>query len=138
MLNPATSLSTIENVLDIVDLVLIMSVNPGFGGQKFIESQVPKIRALKQMCLEKVRAQRAWRQLHSWGSSVGGLGIVHSWKAVSGTSNADSSSYVGGDGVLLCGVLATCSCIMTCPNHACTAAPLLLLLVLCSGCEPLD
>jgi pentose-5-phosphate-3-epimerase len=39
VLNPATPLSTIEYVLPIVDLVLIMSVNPGFGGQKFIESQ---------------------------------------------------------------------------------------------------
>lgn len=58
VLNPGTSLSAIEEVLDEVDLVLIMSVNPGFGGQKFIESQVPKIRALKKMCLEKVRAWR--------------------------------------------------------------------------------
>lgn len=57
MLNPATSLSTIENVLDVVDLVLIMSVNPGFGGQKFIESQVAKTRALKNMCLDKVCMQ---------------------------------------------------------------------------------
>jgi ribulose-phosphate 3-epimerase len=54
VLNPGTSLSTIEEVLDVVDLILIMSVNPGFGGQKFIESQVAKIRALKAMCLAKV------------------------------------------------------------------------------------
>ncbi len=54
VLNPGTSLSTIEEVLDVCDLVLIMSVNPGFGGQKFIESQVAKIRALKKMCQEKV------------------------------------------------------------------------------------
>lgn len=40
VLNPGTSLDTIEYVLDIVDLVLVMSVNPGFGGQKFIASQV--------------------------------------------------------------------------------------------------
>lgn len=56
MLNPGTSLSTIEEVLDVVDLILIMSVNPGFGGQKFIESQVAKIRNLKRMCNEKVGA----------------------------------------------------------------------------------
>jgi ribulose-phosphate 3-epimerase len=55
VLNPGTSLSEIEYVLDCVDLVLIMSVNPGFGGQKFIESQVAKIKALKAMCQEKVR-----------------------------------------------------------------------------------
>ena len=40
-----------------VDLVLIMSVNPGFGGQSFIESQVKKISALKKLCLEKVRSK---------------------------------------------------------------------------------
>ena len=45
-LNPATSLNTIEWVLDQVDLVLVMSVNPGFGGQKFIASSLEKIRKL--------------------------------------------------------------------------------------------
>lgn len=48
-LNPATPLSVIENVLDDVDLVLIMSVNPGFGGQKFIPAMLGKIRAAKAM-----------------------------------------------------------------------------------------
>lgn len=38
----------------VVDLVLIMSVNPGFGGQSFIESQVKKISELRRMCVEKV------------------------------------------------------------------------------------
>jgi ribulose-phosphate 3-epimerase len=52
VLNPGTSLETIEEVLEIVDLVLIMSVNPGFGGQKFIQSQVNKIKKLKKMCNE--------------------------------------------------------------------------------------
>lgn len=42
-------------VIDIVDLVLIMSVNPGFGGQKFIQTQVDKIRRLKALCNAKVR-----------------------------------------------------------------------------------
>ncbi len=45
-INPATPLNRIEEVLDVVDLVLIMSVNPGFGGQKFIESSVSKIERL--------------------------------------------------------------------------------------------
>ena len=45
-LNPGTPLSMIEEVLDLVDLVLVMSVNPGFGGQKFIESSVSKIERL--------------------------------------------------------------------------------------------
>ncbi len=48
-LNPATPLSVLENVLDDVDLILIMSVNPGFGGQKFIPAMLDKIRAAKAM-----------------------------------------------------------------------------------------
>lgn len=46
-LNPATSLSALDYVLDKVDVILIMTVNPGFGGQKFIESSYGKIRDLK-------------------------------------------------------------------------------------------
>jgi ribulose-phosphate 3-epimerase len=46
---PGTSESTIEYVLDKVDLVLVMTVNPGFGGQSFLHSQLPKIRRIRQM-----------------------------------------------------------------------------------------
>lgn len=49
VLNPATSLSTLEYVLAEVDLVMLMSVNPGYGGQSFIESSVEKISRLRQM-----------------------------------------------------------------------------------------
>jgi ribulose-phosphate 3-epimerase len=52
-LNPATPLSSIEWVIDQLDFVLIMSVNPGFGGQKFIESSVLKIKALSKLLKEK-------------------------------------------------------------------------------------
>ena len=48
-LNPATPVSLIEPVIDDVDLVLIMSVNPGFGGQKFIASQLDKVRAVRAL-----------------------------------------------------------------------------------------
>jgi ribulose-phosphate 3-epimerase len=48
-LNPATPLSAIEEVLDIADLVLLMSVNPGFGGQKFIETTLSKVERLVKM-----------------------------------------------------------------------------------------
>ncbi|WP_373085993.1 ribulose-phosphate 3-epimerase [Sneathiella sp.] len=48
-LNPATPASTLEHVMDEVDLILVMSVNPGFGGQKFISSQLDKIRTLRAM-----------------------------------------------------------------------------------------
>jgi len=46
-LNPATPIEAIDAVLDELDLVLVMSVNPGFGGQAFIASQLGKIRALR-------------------------------------------------------------------------------------------
>lgn len=53
-INPATSLSTLDFILEEVDLILIMSVNPGFGGQKFITSALDKVEALKEIreCLQ--------------------------------------------------------------------------------------
>jgi ribulose-phosphate 3-epimerase len=48
-LNPATPLNGLEYVLGDLDMVLVMSVNPGFGGQKFIREVVPKIRGLREM-----------------------------------------------------------------------------------------
>ena len=52
-LNPATPLSSIEEILDEIDLVLIMSVNPGFGGQRFIPKVLDKIRAARKMIDER-------------------------------------------------------------------------------------
>ena len=49
VLNPSTSLVLLDQILEEVDMVMIMSVNPGFGGQKFIPSSIRKIRDLKQM-----------------------------------------------------------------------------------------
>jgi ribulose-phosphate 3-epimerase len=48
-MNPGTHESTVEHVLDLVDLILVMSVNPGFGGQKFIPEAVAKVRNLRAM-----------------------------------------------------------------------------------------
>ena len=48
-LNPATPLAALDHMLDLVDLVLVMSVNPGFGGQKFITSQLEKISEIRQL-----------------------------------------------------------------------------------------
>jgi ribulose-phosphate 3-epimerase len=48
-LNPGTSIDTLENVIDLVDLVLVMSVNPGFGGQAFIAATVEKISRLRAL-----------------------------------------------------------------------------------------
>lgn len=53
VLNPATPVHTLDEVLDIVDYVLVMSVNPGFGGQPFIPSTLEKVRRLRQ-----IRSQR--------------------------------------------------------------------------------
>lgn len=48
-LNPSTPIGTLEDVIKDLDLVLVMSVNPGFGGQKFIENTIDKVSRLKQM-----------------------------------------------------------------------------------------
>ena len=48
-LNPGTPVSTLENVIDMVDLILVMSVNPGFGGQAFIPSALEKIAAVREL-----------------------------------------------------------------------------------------
>ncbi|PCJ63810.1 MAG: hypothetical protein COA73_04785 [Candidatus Hydrogenedentota bacterium] len=48
-LNPGTPVEVLDNVMDMVDLILVMSVNPGFGGQKFIMSQLEKIRRIRKM-----------------------------------------------------------------------------------------
>ena len=52
-LNPSTPVSVLEDILGDVEMVLLMSVNPGFGGQKFIENTIDKVKRLKQMINEK-------------------------------------------------------------------------------------
>ncbi|XP_047311501.1 ribulose-phosphate 3-epimerase, chloroplastic-like isoform X3 [Impatiens glandulifera] len=80
VLNPATPLSTIEYILDVVDLVLIMSVNPGFGGQSFIESQVKKIAELRRLCVEK--------GIDPWIEVDGGVGPNNAYKVIEAGANA--------------------------------------------------
>ena len=53
VLNPATPVSTLDDILDVVDYVLIMSVNPGFGGQKFIPRSLDKVRQLVERRRER-------------------------------------------------------------------------------------
>ena len=53
VLNPATPLSLIEYVLELCGIVLVMTVNPGFGGQQFLPEMLPKIRALQRLCDER-------------------------------------------------------------------------------------
>ncbi|XP_020521562.1 ribulose-phosphate 3-epimerase, chloroplastic isoform X2 [Amborella trichopoda] len=80
VLNPATPLTAIEYVLDVVDLVLIMSVNPGFGGQSFIESQVKKISDLRRLCAEK--------GVNPWIEVDGGVGPSNAYKVIEAGANA--------------------------------------------------
>ena len=53
VLNPATPVSAVEEALQFVDYVLVMSVNPGFGGQKFIPSSLDKVKRLRQIIVER-------------------------------------------------------------------------------------
>lgn len=87
VLNPGTPLSVIEYVLPFVDLVLIMSVNPGFGGQKFIESQVAKIKTLRQQCNEL--------GVNPWIEVDGGVTPANAYKVIDAGANA----IVSGSGV---------------------------------------
>ena len=80
VLNPGTSLDMIEYCLDLCDLVLIMSVNPGFGGQSFIPGVLPKIRKLRQMCDE--------RGLDPWIEVDGGLKANNTWQVLEAGANA--------------------------------------------------
>lgn len=80
VLNPSTPLDLIEYVLELCDLVLIMSVNPGFGGQKFIPNVVPKIRKLRQMC----DAQG----VDPWIEVDGGLKPGNTWQVLEVGANA--------------------------------------------------
>ena len=80
VLNPGTPLELIENVLDLCELILIMSVNPGFGGQSFIPSAVPKIRKLRAMCDE--------RGLNPWIEVDGGLKGNNTWQVLEAGANA--------------------------------------------------
>lgn len=56
--NPATPLSWLDHVMDTVDIILLMSVNPGFGGQSFIESSIEKIRTVRQRIDDSGRSIR--------------------------------------------------------------------------------
>lgn len=86
-LNPATPLSSIEWVLEDLDFVLIMSVNPGFGGQSFIKNSLDKIRALKQIILDQ-----------SLSTLIQIDGGVNS-KTIEEISNAGVDSFVAGSAI---------------------------------------
>ena len=87
-INPATSISTIEPILEYVDLVLVMSVNPGFGGQDFIKSTYGR--------LQRVRALREERGLNFLIEVDGGVGLENIEKVTASGADvlvAGSSVY---------------------------------------------
>ena len=80
VLNPSTPLNLLEYVLELCDVILIMSVNPGFGGQSFIPEVLPKIQKLRAMCDE--------RGLDPWIEVDGGLKPNNSWQVIEAGANA--------------------------------------------------
>jgi len=87
VLNPATGLDAIEHVLDLVGIVLVMTVNPGFGGQKFIASMLPKIEALRELC--------GARGLDPVIEVDGGLSGDNAWRVI----EAGATAIVAGSAV---------------------------------------
>ncbi|MGB5633988.1 MAG: ribulose-phosphate 3-epimerase [Waterburya sp.] len=80
VLNPGTPLTLIEHVLPLCDLILIMSVNPGFGGQSFIPEMVDKVAQLRKMCDQ--------RGLDPWIEVDGGLKPSNTWQVLEAGANA--------------------------------------------------
>jgi ribulose-phosphate 3-epimerase len=80
VLNPGSPLDLIEYVLPLCDLILIMSVNPGFGGQSFIPEMVEKISKLRAMCDQ--------RGLDPWIEVDGGLKPNNAWQVLEAGANA--------------------------------------------------
>ncbi|KAK2078319.1 hypothetical protein QBZ16_004188 [Prototheca wickerhamii] len=87
VLNPGTPLSAVEYVLDIADLVLVMTVNPGFGGQQFLPSQIRKVEALRDLCDEL--------GVNPWIQVDGGIVPSNAWRVIEAGANA----LVSGSGV---------------------------------------
>ncbi len=86
-LNPATSLHCLDHILDELDLVLLMTVNPGFGGQAFIESSISKIQAL--------RGQLDRRGLETELEVDGGVGAAN----IGRISHAGADVFVAGNAI---------------------------------------
>ncbi|WP_259782436.1 ribulose-phosphate 3-epimerase [Aestuariispira ectoiniformans] len=93
VLNPGTPISALDYVMDMVDLILVMSVNPGFGGQSFIDSQLDKIREIRKM-------------IEATGRDIdlqvdGGINLETAPKAIAAGADvlvAGTATFVGGPG----------------------------------------
>jgi ribulose-phosphate 3-epimerase len=87
VLNPASPLAFVEEVLHLCDIVLVMSVNPGFGGQSFLPEVLPKIRELRRRCVA--------RGLDPWIEVDGGQNGENAWQAI----DAGADALVAGSAV---------------------------------------
>jgi ribulose-phosphate 3-epimerase len=98
VLNPATPVHVLEHVMDRLDLILLMSVNPGFGGQQFIASTLPKLQKVKKLIAESGRNIRL--------EVDGGVGVAN----IAEIARAGADMFVAG------------SAIFNSPDYAATVA----------------
>jgi ribulose-phosphate 3-epimerase len=85
VLNPATPLAWLDHVLDKLDLILVMSVNPGFGGQSFIHSSLEKLRAIR----ERIAGRNIWLEVDG-GVKVDNIGVI---------AEAGADTFVAGSAI---------------------------------------
>lgn len=97
-LNPATPESVVEYVLDQIDLILVMSVNPGFGGQAFIPSQIEKVRRLRAMIGSRPIEIEVDGGVAS--ENIGALAAAGATVFVAGSSVFKTPDYAGNIGAL--------------------------------------
>ena len=91
VLNPATPVAWLDHVLDRLDIILLMSVNPGFGGQGFIGSTLPKLRAVRQ----RIDAHRAAGGQPIWLEVDGGVKVDN----IRDIADAGADTFVAGSAV---------------------------------------
>ena len=92
VLDPASPIELIEYVLHLCDVILVMTVNPGFGGQKFLPEMLPKIRRLRQLCdargLDPVIEVDGGQNCESAGQAIeAGANAIVAGSAIFGSSD---------------------------------------------------
>lgn len=102
VLNPATPVQWLDHIMDKLDIVLLMSVNPGFGGQSFIESTLPKLRAVRQRIDAHVAqgGQPIWLEVDGGVKTTNikdiveaGADTIVAGSAIFGAPDADKKGY---------------------------------------------
>ena len=99
VLNPSSPIMFIEQVLHLCDIVLVMSVNPGFAGQTFLPEVLPKIRDLRQLCEA--------RGLDPWIEVDGGINETNAASVLAAGANALVAGSAVFGGVRRCSALQT-------------------------------